>query len=315
MSSQLALNQKLSPLEHATKKKKSRTTLESEKVDLTKDWTIYPSSRKFRLTQNAISILKRQPSFVIGNRHQNAADLFVKVFPPALAEKVIRHAYFHRREDVNEKYISLQRFYAYLAQRIWIYAYRCVRKDSVSWSETFNDSIRFPSLPESPKLLLGRNAFTKMERVFAIPTSLMGTDFTDNLSRLVNFGNCLNILDERKEEYHGHCDVIRMNKGTPVIWMIQSAVQCHGSSLPFVHKILPLDFPSKDSNNLFSKKTSILEWASKGMIPGESGLVFDSYYSSRPALSFFAGEKFSLFHFPEQTVVATRMASIDFVYY
>jgi len=113
----------------------------------------------------------------------------------------------------------------------------------------------------------------------------MSSDITSNLCSLVNYERCVNILDERKEEYHGHCDVVRMNKKTPVLWMIQNVVQCENSSLLFVHKVFPLDFPSGGESNYFSKKENIMRWATEGMVKGESGIVCDSWYSTRDVCS------------------------------
>ena len=152
-----------------------------------------------------------------------------------------------------------------------------------------------PTQSSIAHLFLPRNTFNYLEAHLPIPTSFMHTDLTFQLSSLVNFSSCLNILDERKEYYRGHCDVIRMMKGEPCLWMVQSAVQCPGSSLPYIHKLLALDFPSSNSNHPFASKKKILEWATNGMLPEKSALVFDSHYSPRSVVTWLSEKKFFFF--------------------
>ena len=140
------------------------------------------------------------------------------------------------------------------------------------------------SLPAGRKSLMRRKNTPSQSPITKDTSSVVTGSIPSKATSPVNYAECLNILDERKEEFHGHGDCVRMHKGVPVLWVIQSAVQCKGSSLPYVHKVLPLDFPS-GTKHAYSSKKALLKWATEGMFrDGRSELVFDSFYSSREAI-------------------------------
>ena len=143
--------------------------------------------------------------------------------------------------------------------------------------------------------MFGRNCFNFMETTFNILTSLMEKDITINLYVLVNYKSCLNILDERKEESHGHSDCIRMTRDVPTLWIIQYGIQYKKASFPFINKVLLLDFSSGKSQNPFTSKMSFLKWATKGIGNRESALVCDSYYASYDSLSWIGKVNFFFF--------------------
>ena len=252
------------------------------------------------MTPQLREVLSHSPSYNF-NRRATPAELFTSILTPEIVQKMLLHSY--RTYDPNGgagqsccTTYNLHDFYRFLAERLFIWKYRSTSKGVLKDQEVL-DATQFPqplvmidgeTKPVS-HFFMSRYQYLRYKCEVPIPSHLISHDITEKLSKMVNNKDVLNILDERKHEYHGATDCIRMNRSTPVLWMMQVATMLPGASFPFVFRLLPFDWPKVDKK-MSKTKVNLLQFAFPDL-GGNAAVVMDSFYSSPDALQWLEARK------------------------
>ena len=218
-------------------------------------------------------------------------SLFSTVFSVALLGAMAAHSYRLMDWDFDvHTLFSLREIVVFIAQRLHIWTLRT--KSNLTMKEAVKESKKCAlvvtrsdgATVTAGDLFLGRHKFFHYSGRLVIPAGLAKTVVSSSLKSLVDFAGSLLILDEKKQEYHGHAPCIRMIRGKPVVWVLQTAVQCKNAVLPYVYGVWPL--ATKET----PARVDIIKWA-RCDAPNKTPMVFDSFYSTQKCVSWLLEER------------------------
>lgn len=288
----LGLYQHLPLSEQARRKIRSNLARQDEREDLAAveldDETV-----QYRMTKSLTRSLENLPIYDLSIPNPGAG--FFKVFSPEVLEQSIHHSYDHHLREGGEVFLEP----LWLSPRdvavhllgtihIWIEMSRAQSAPATTREQAYrrDREVLLPSgeTVSIQSLLPPYSDYKRLRGRFYIPPGLMEGPITDNLrSFIIDMNGALNIWDEKKKAFFGHCDVIHLVKGIPCLWIMQVACPLgDGAEGPFMWGMRP-----HYSKLVDKTKIAIEEWVVAKKDDMRSALVMDSYYSAPEVLHAF----------------------------
>jgi hypothetical protein len=221
-----------------------------------------------KLTGKANCLLAEQSTFNVG-RHESLLQIFLRMVPEQLILQMIDHSYTNWFDRDDPTLFTVRDCYKYLAGKLRAMYLQCT--EGASQKEALRRLNR-----DQKGAYHGYNKQVWFNQHFYIPHQLCEATVSDLLTQMVTVQGVF-CIDEKKIEYHGHCEHIIMNKQKPCLWQVQACVSVKGSILPFVVKLRSLTGGDQSKQHLLKQMTKD--------IPAKAVLVFDSYYTTRGVLT------------------------------
>lgn len=217
----------------------------------------YDSARHFRpleadetpyFREDFISILETIPRFDLA-RCRSPLQIYQRIFTDDVVKRILLHGYRSTSclfpdgpKEISlqpSRYHSIRNFHLYMADLIHDFCLSGTTKGGMTQSD-----LKVAKKPyNNGERALAWRQFKHYRKCAVFPTAVIAGPISENLRGFIlNIQDVLNVLDERKQEFHGHSDTIRIVRNKPVLFLIQVGVQLPGSKFPFIHTLVPQNY-------------------------------------------------------------------------